>query len=152
MNVERNLAEITDNIAIKMIKDGTWNKESYFAQFNPQFIRFYLQYSKKPWESDFQKARGALWVKTTQRFVPTKFHEFKPERQMLLKILFEAIKQSDSHSDRALLDLMIEKGAPILKKYEFNNLMRILKELGVVKSISRPNLPRILEVLKENLD
>jgi hypothetical protein len=152
MDVERNISQITDNIAIKMIKDGTWNKESYFAQFNPQFIKFYLQYSKKPWESDFQKTRSALWVKTTQRFVPTKFHEFKPERQMLLKILFEAIKQSDSHSNKALLDLMIEKGARDLKDYEFDKLIKLLKELGAVKTISKPSAPRILEVLKENLD
>jgi hypothetical protein len=150
--VERNLAEITDNIAIKMIKDGTWNKEAYFTQFNPQFIRSYLQNSKKPWENDFQKARNNLWVRTVERLVPTKFHEFKPERQRLLKMLFEAIKQSESHSNKALLNLMIENGATDLKPHEFDKLVKILKDLGVIRSISRPCLPRILEVLKEKLD
>ena len=150
--VERNLAEITDNIAMKMIEDGTWNKEAYFSQFNPQFIRSYLQNSKKPWQNDFQKAKNNLWVRTVERFVPTKFHEFKPERQRLLKILFEAIKASDSHSSKSLLDLMIKGGSPDLKDYEFDKLIKILKELGAVKVISKPSLPRVLEVLKEKLD
>lgn len=150
--VEINLAEITDNIAIKMIEDGTWNKEAYFSQFNPQFIRFYLQYSKKPWQNDFQKARNNLWIRTVERFVPSKFHEFKPERQRLLKILFEAIKASDSHSSKVLLNAMTENGAPDLKDYEFDKLIKILKELGAVKVISKPNLPRVLEVLKDKLD
>lgn len=150
--VERNLAEITDNIAIKMIEDGTWNKEAYFAQFNPQFTRSYLQNSKKPWEDDFQKTRNNLWVRTVQKFAPTKFHEFKPERQRLLKILFEAIKESDSYSNKALLNAMIEKGSPNLEPHQFEKLIKILKDLGAIRSISRPNLPRVLEVLKDKLD
>ena len=111
-----------------------------------------MQNSKKPWENDFQKARNNLWVRTVQKFVPTKFHEFKPERQRLLKILFEAIKESDSYSNKALLNAMIEKGSPNLEPHQFEKLIKILKDLGAIRSISRPNLPRILEILKKKLD
>jgi hypothetical protein len=47
---------------------------------------------------------------------------------------------------------MIKGGSPVLKDYEFDKLIKILKELGAVKVISKPNLPRVLEVLKDKLD